>query len=51
MIGNNYSKLKLLKTKIPFKALYLYKGISKVKDFKKLSNKEIYFTLQANSTK
>ena len=51
MIGNNYLKLKLLKTKIPFKALYLYKDISKVKDFKKLSNKEIYFTLQANSTK
>ena len=37
----------LLKRKIPFKALYLYKGIRKVKDFQKLFNKVIYFTLQS----
>ena len=43
----------LLKTgtsqkKIPFKALYPYKGTRNVKGFQKLSNKEIYFTLQSN---
>ena len=37
--------------KNPFKALYPYKGTRKVKDFQKLSNKEIYFTRQSNSTK
>ena len=37
--------------KIPFKALYPYKGTRNVKDFQKLSNKEIYLTLQSNSTK
>ena len=51
MIRNTYLKLKHLKRKIPFKALYPYKGTRKVKDFQKLSNKEIYFTLQSNSTK
>ena len=51
MIGNTYLKLKFLKRKIPFKALYPYKGTSQVKDFQKLSNREIYFTLQSNSTK
>ena len=51
MIGNTYLKLKLLKGKIPFKAIYPYKGSRKVKDFQKLSNKEIYFTFQSNSTK
>ena len=48
MIGNTYLKLKFLKRKIPFKTLYLYKGTRKVKDFQKLFNKEIYFTLQSN---
>ena len=57
MIGNTYLKPKLLKKKkkkkkkIPFKPLYPYKGTRKVKDFQKLPNKEIYFTLQSNSTK
>ena len=51
MIGNTYLKLKLLKRKITFKALYQYKSTRKVEDFQKLSNKEIYFTLQSNSTK
>ena len=51
MIGNTYLKLKLLKRKIAFKALYQYKSTRKVEDFQKLSNKEIYFTLQSNSTK
>ena len=51
MIGNTYLKLKLLKRKILFKTLYLCKGTRKVKDFQNLSNKEIYFTLQSNSTK
>ena len=53
MIGNTYLKLKLLKRKIPLKALsgsYIpIKGTRKVKDFQKIStNKEIYFTLQSN---
>ena len=51
MIGNTYLKLKLLKRKILFKALYPYKGTRKVKDFQKLSNKEIYFILQSNNAK
>ena len=51
MIGNIYVKMNLLKRKMNFKALYPYKGARKVKDFQKLSNKEIYFTLQSNSTK
>ena len=51
MIGNTCLKLKLLKGKNPFKVLCPYKGTRKVKDFQKLSNKEIYFTLQLNSTK
>ena len=51
MIGNSYLKLKLLKRKIPFKALYSYKGTRKVEYFQILCNKEIYFTLQSNSTK
>ena len=49
MIGNAYLKLNLLKRRTPFKALYPYKDTRKVKDFKKLSNKKIYFTLQSNS--
>ena len=48
MNGNIYLKLKLLKRKMPFQALYPYKGTRNVKDFQKLSNKEIYFTLQSN---
>ena len=48
MIENTFLKLKLLKRKIPFKALYLYKGTRKVKGFQNLSNKEVYFTLQSN---
>ena len=52
MIENTYLKLKLLKRKIPFaKALYPYEGNRKVKDFQKLSNKDIYFALQSNNTK
>ena len=34
-----------------FKKFLLFNGTWKVKDFPKLSNKEIYFTLQSNSTK
>ena len=45
---NSYLKLKLLKRKI---VLYPYKDTRKVKDFQKLSNKDIYVTLQSNSTK
>ena len=37
MIGNTYLKLKLLKWKTPFKALYLSKGTRKVKDFQTTS--------------
>ena len=34
MIGNTYLKLKLLKRKVPFKALYhTYRGARKVEDF------------------
>ena len=44
MIRNTYFKLKSLKRKIPFKALYTYKGTGKEEEFQKLSNKEIYFT-------
>ena len=51
MIGNTYLKLKLLKRKIPFKTLYPYRSARKAEDFQKLSNKEIYFILQSNSTK
>ena len=41
MIGNTYLKLKLLKRKIHFKALYHpYKGTRKVEDFYKLSYEE-----------
>ena len=47
----NFSKAKLLKIKVSFKALYPYKDARKVKDFRKLSNKENYSTLQSNSTK
>ena len=50
MTKNIYLKLKLFKRKISFQALYPYKGTRKVKDLQKLSNKEIYFTLQPNST-
>ena len=50
MIGKTYLKLNFSK-KIPFKALYPYKDTRKIKDFQKLSNKEIYFILQSNSTK
>ena len=49
MIANTY--LKLLKSKIAFKALYPYKVTRKVKDFQKIYNKQISFTLQSNSTK
>ena len=48
IIGNTQLKLKLFKRKISFKALYPYKGTRKVMGFQKLSNKEIYFTLQSN---
>ena len=51
MIGYAYLKLKLLKRKIPFKALYSYNSTGTAKDFPKLPNKEIDFTLQSNSTK
>ena len=51
MIGNSCLKLKLLEIKILFKVLYPYKGTSKIKDFQKLSNKEMYFSLQSNRTK
>ena len=52
MIPNTYFKLKSPKRKIPFKALYTYKGTGKEEEeFQKLSNKEIYFNLQSNSTK
>ena len=51
MIANTYLKLKLLKRKIPFKALNPYKSTRKVEDFQKLSNIEIYFILQSNCTK
>ena len=53
LIPNDWKHL--LKTesswKILFKALYFYKGTRKKKVFQKLFNKEIYFTLQSNSTK
>ena len=49
--GNTYLNRKRRKRKIPFKALYPYKGTRKVKDFQKLPNKEIYFTLKSNSTR
>ena len=45
MTGNTYLKLKLLKRKISFKALYPYKDTRKVKGFQKLSKKEISFIL------
>ena len=55
LIPNDWKHLLKTETsqkKIPFKALYPYKGTRKVKELQKLStNKEIYFTLQSNSTK
>ena len=50
LLPNDWKQL--LKTesspqKIPFKALCPFKGTRKVKDFQKLSNKEIYVTLQS----
>ena len=53
LIPNDWKhlKLKLRKRKIPFMALYRYKGTRKVKDSQKLCNKEIYFTFQSNNTK
>ena len=51
MIGKTYLKLKLLKWKIPFKALYPNSDTNKVKNFQKLSDKEIYLAIQSNSTK
>ena len=50
LLPNNWKhllKTETFKRKIPFKALYPYKGTRKVKGFQKLSNKEIYFTLQS----
>ena len=47
-------KTETLQMKNPFyfKAIYLSKSTRKVKDFQKTStNKEIYFTVQSNSTK
>ena len=51
MIGNTYLELKLLKN--PFTNIFCYnnKVNRKVKDFQKLFNKEIYFTLQSNGAK
>ena len=50
MIGSSYVELKL--QKFLLKTFYYYnKSTRKVKDFQKLSNKEIYFILQSNSTK
>ena len=51
MIRNTYLILKLLKRKIFFEALNPDEGTRKVRDFLKISNKEIYFTLESNSTK
>ena len=51
MIVNTYFKLKFFKRKVSFKASYPYKGTTTVKNFQKLSNKDIYFIRQSNSTK
>ena len=53
MIGNTYVELKPLKNSFSKLSIHCYnnKGTRKIKDFQKLSNKEIYFTLQYNSTK
>ena len=51
LIPNDWKHLLKTETsekKIPFKTLYPYQGIRKVKDFQKLSTKEFYFTLQSN---
>ena len=50
MIGNTYLKLKLLKRKTSYKALYPYKDTMKLKDIQKLSSKEIYFIFKSNKT-
>ena len=51
MIRHTYFELKLLKN--PFLKFFCYnkKVTGKIKYFQKPSNKEIYFTLQSNSTK
>ena len=45
IIGSTYLELKLLKN--PFLKAFFYnnKGARKLKDFQKLSNKEVYFIL------
>ena len=49
MTGSTYFELKLLKKNFKT-SYYKNKDTRKVKDFEKLPNKEIYFTLQSNST-
>ena len=53
LIPNNWKYLLRIETssKSLLKTFYANKGTRKVIDLQKLSNKEIYFTLQSNSTK
>ena len=51
MTGNIYFKIKLLKN--PFLKAFptIIKVLGKKQDYKKLFNKDIYFSLQSNNTK
>ena len=52
MIGNIYLRLKVLKTSSLLKIFYYNNKVTwKVKAFQKLSNKEIFLSLQSNSAK
>ena len=51
MVGNTYLGLKLLKNSFLKMFYYPNKVTRKVKEFQKVSNKEIYLSLQSNSAK
>ena len=51
MVGNTYLGLKLLKNSFLKMFCYPNKVTRKVKEFQKVSNKEIYLSLQSNSAK
>ena len=53
MIGSTYSELKLLKNPFQKFSIHYYnnKGTKKFRGFQKLSNKEICFIIQSNSSK
>ena len=51
MTGNTYLEIKLLKNLMSKLFCYNNLGIRKIKDFLKISNEKIFFTLESNNTK